>query len=403
MKKLVTIIMCLCLCVQFTACGLGKEDTKWIKEDAKKIGSDITCGEFVIDGEVFSFPMDLQDILDKGWHISNNIANDKTFLLDTGEMAEEFQLFPDDDHEHSILVSVINMTNEQVTVDKCMVMSLRVKENHFDFLLPGEITKRSTQKDVEKAYGEPVEVEEKENKKIYYYTYTTDTGYNCYVQLSVYDKDNATYPLSEVYYYIGFEEGGSMEEECQLYVDAAMKASFHNDYKDYVANLYDTEEGAKALYQSEVEYYAYSIMEYADVDDTCITDEIFNEFCEISKTVLSKVDWKISDFAENGDDTYTVELTLYPTNYFDVISSKVDEAIDEFNTKYETVDFEAIDDAELVEIECDYANIVLNAIKGLENDAEVISGIVRVYEITGEGFTDSQWEEIDDIVMGFES
>lgn len=401
-KKLLTIIVCLCLCVQMSACTLG-EDTKWIKEDSKKIGSDITCGQFMIDGVVFSFPMDLQDILDKGWHISNNIANDKTFLLDVGEGAEEFQLFPDDDHENCILVSVVNMGDKKATVDECMVMSVRLKENHFDYLLPGEITRRSTQKDVEKAYGEPVEVEEKDREKIYYYTYTTDEGYACNVKLSVYNKENAKNPLSEVYYWIDFEESYGGDQGCQLYVDSTMKASYHNDFEDYVNNGYDTKEGAEELYQSEVEYYAYGIMEYVEVDDTCITDEIFDKYCEISKKVLSKVDWELAGFKDNGDGTYEVELTMFPTNYFDAITSKVDEAIDEFNTKYDTVDFDSLSDDEMAEVECDYANIVLGSIKGIEDDIEVVSGIKRVYEITADGFTETQWEEIDDIIMGFKS
>ena len=52
---------------------------------------------------------------------------------------------------------------------------------------------------------------------------------------------------------------------------------------------------------------------------------------------------------------------MYPTNYFDVISDKVDEAIENFNLKYEDVDLNTL---------------------------------------TDEGFTDSQWEDIDDIIMG---
>ena len=403
MKKLVTILMCLCLCFQFTACGKDKEDTKWIAEDAKKIGSEITSGEFVIDGEVYTFPMNLQDILDKGWHVSNNYVNADTFTLEPGEYTEAFSIYPDDDHDHSITVSVINMTGETATVEECLVTDVEMTNTEFDFLLPGEITKRSTQKDVEAAYGDATEVDEQENKKVYTYTYTTEEGYNCSVELKVYNKKNATYPLSEVSYSLVYSDVYDVENECRTFIDSSMKASFYNETEEYVANLYDTKEGADALYESEVAYFVSYIMYYVDIDESYMTDEIISEFSEIAKTVLSKTKWEINELdVEEDEYSGTVELALYPTNYFDVIDSKVDEVIDTFNVKYETVDWNNISDSELETIEIDYANMVLEAIKGMENDVESAEAVVKTYEISDNIFTDEQWNEIDDIIMGIE-
>lgn len=413
MKKLVMTLMCLCLCVQISACGLFGEDTEWIKEEAEKIGDDITCGEFVIDGEIFSFPMDLQDIIDKGWHISNNVVNEKTFQLEPGGMSDEFQMFPDDDHEHSIRVSVINVSDKNATVDKCKVATLTVKENNFDYVLPGGINRRSTQDEVEDSYDNAV-VEEKDREKIYTYKYTTDEGFVCYVKLSVYNKENANNPLSEVNYWINFEETigsddshnsvdfGENDEtsDIEKFIDFTMKASYHNNYAGYVSYGIDTQEGAKELYQSEVEYYVSNIMAYADITEDCVTDETYDEYCEIAKSVLSKVDWEIKDVKDNGDNTYSVEIILCPTNYFDVISDKVDEAIENFNLKYEDVDLNTLTDDEYARVEAEYADAILTVIKGLEKDIEVASEVKKTYKFTDEGFTDSQWEDIDDIIMG---
>lgn len=395
------ILMCMCLCIQFTACNL-LEDTDWIAQEAEKIGGKITCGEFVIDGEIFTFPMDLQDVLDKGWHISNNIDNDKTFLLEPGGTTKEFQLFPDDNHENSILVSVANLSDDKTTVDKCKVISIRLKENHFDYVLPGGLTRRNTQEDVENEYDEPMKVDEKDSKKEYTYTYTSKEGFECFVKLSVYNEENAKNPLSEVYYWTEPDEA-AISNDVAKFINATMKVSYHNDCKEYVEYKIDTQEGAKALYMSEVEYYAYSIMEYADVNTECVTDEIYDQYCGIAKKVLSKVDWEISDIKEKGASIYTVELTIYPTNYFDVISDKVDGTIDDFNTKYENVDFNTLSDEEYLVVEIEYAKAILEAVKGLEKDIEAVSGVKRVYEFTDNGFSDSQWEEIDDIIMGVES
>ena len=408
MKKILMALMCLCVCFQFSACGLGEEDTEWIETDAKKIGKDITCGEFVIDGAVFSFPMDLQDIIDKGWHVTNNVVNKDTFKLNPGEMSDEFQMFPDDDHEHSIKVSVINVSDKSATVDKCMVASLTVKEGNFDFVLPSGLNKRSKQEDVEKTYKNADNIDEEGKQKIYQYLYTSKDGVECTVELKVYNEENATYPLSEVNYWINLDEAngfgttGVNAADVEKFMDLTMKASYHNNFAGYVSYGIDTATGAKELYQSEIEYFVYGLMEYADINSECVTDDVYEGYCSIAKDILRKAKWEIS-VKETGDSSCTVELTIYPTNYFDIISPKVDEAIDNYNVKYENVDIESISDEEYAQIEADYAGMVLAAIKGAEANVEYVDGIKRTYEFTGSGLTTEAWEEIDDITMGFAS
>lgn len=152
---------------------------------------------------------------------------------------------------------------------------------------------------------------------------------------------------------------------------------------------------------SEVMYYASAIMYYAYVDESYVTEEIKNEYSEIAKTLLAKAKWEISkldvsDYEYSG----TVELTLYPTNYLYIIEDKVNGVIDAYNTKYADVDFDTVDDATYTEMECDYANMVLEAIKGMENEVEYADPVVKTYEIAEEVLTDEEWEEIDDIIMG---
>ena len=185
------------------------------------------------------------------------------------------------------------------------------------------------------------------------------------------------------------------------YFDACMKASYYNNYASYVSQGLDTVENAKALYQSEVEYFAYAIMEYSDVTSELVTDEIFEQYCNIAKTVFKKFKWELSNVTLVSNNKYSLEMVLYPTNYFDLISPQVDAAIEEFDTKYADVNIDALTDAEYTEIEIDYANMVLNAIKGSESKVELVDGIKKVYEVEFSGLTNEQWEEIDDIIMGF--
>ena len=405
MKKIVLALMCICLCLPFTACNLAEEDTAWIEEDAKKIGKDITCGEIVINGVVYSFPMEIQDIIDMGWHVTNNITNKDTFTLEPGGMTEEFQMFPNDNSEDSIKVSVINLSDKTAKVEECMVASLTVKENCFDFVLPSGLTKRNTQEDVEKTYGDPVSVEEDDLEKKYYYEYKSEDGFDCTVRLNVYNNENATNPLTEVNYWFDVEEftKGGQAKDVDKFIDLTLKAGMRNDFAGYVSYGIDTVDGAKALYQSEVEYFAYCLMEYADISEEYVSDELYDGYCNIAKAVLKKGKWDITNVKDNRDNTYTVELVMYPTDYFDIISPKIDAAIDSFNAKYENVDFDSLTDAEYAQVEAEYAQMVYEAIKGSESMAQNTEGIKKTYEFSDTGFSDKQWDEIDNIIMGLAS
>ena len=90
MKKFLMLLMCFGL-MAFAACGKEKESTKWIDESAAMISEDLTSGQFVLDEVVYSFPMDLQYWLDNGWHISNNYDNADEFILDAGNVSNEFE------------------------------------------------------------------------------------------------------------------------------------------------------------------------------------------------------------------------------------------------------------------------------------------------------------------------
>ena len=75
----------------------------------------------------------------------------------------------------------------------------------------------------------------------------------------------------------------------QTYVDACMKASFYGDYEEYVLNGFDTEKNAQQLYEDEVAYYAYGIMNYSDIYTEYVTDDVFEEYCKIAEKVLANV------------------------------------------------------------------------------------------------------------------
>ena len=399
-KKILVFIMIIGACLSLAACGVSsEEDTQWIVDNKTKLSDEITSGEIMIDGEVYTFPMYLQDFLDNGFHISNNYENTDTFKLKPGYSSTEFELFKDKEY---VKVSVINMTDEDIPLSDGLVEYLCVRATEFDFLLPQGITKRNTLEDIEKAYDN-AEITGDSGYRDCTYDFTSKDGFSCQVELNVIVNDRVILPLSSVKYSLkATSSDGDPEELCEIFIDSALKASFYNDYEKYVAYLYDTEEGAQELYDSEVSYYASYLMYYADINEEYMTEDIYNEFYDIAKTVLSKVKWEISDIQYSEADkvmgTGSVTIALYPTNYLELIDEPIEEAIDKYNAKYPD-EFDSLDEATAAEI--DYANMVLEAVKDLENSATTGSPITKSYNLTKNILlTDEQWSEIDDVIMG---
>ena len=87
MKKILTMILCVCMCLQLAGCG-----NAWVKEGTDLISEDIRSGEFVLDGEVYKFPMPLQTWLDRGWEVSSSYENRDEFLLQPGSTSSDFEI-----------------------------------------------------------------------------------------------------------------------------------------------------------------------------------------------------------------------------------------------------------------------------------------------------------------------
>lgn len=407
LKKAFVATMCFTMCISFASCGAKKDEKraeKDIASDAKKMDEDITSGQFVLDGKVYSFPMKLSELLNDGWHISNNYDNVDDFELEAGEMSQEFEVFMDDSSSY-LSVSVINDTGDTSTVHDCLISSLSIMTSRFDVTLPGGLTETAKPDDIEKAYGTATDTDEADDGTCkYLYTFTSE-DWECSVMLVAINAERVSAPLSRIEYEIDIDETTgfeSTEEECRKFFDTAMKTSFYGDYEEYVQYKYDTESNAVELYESEIDYYAQAIMYYCDIDSDYIDDDSYDEFLDISAKVLKNVEWSVDEIdVEEDSFEGTITVTLYPTDYLRLIDDKIDEAIAEFNTKYANVDFDSMSDSDYEEAEKDYVvNMLLPKIKPFADSVSLMDGVTKTYELDEDTIiSDDDWEEIDDLIM----
>ena len=406
MKKFLMLLMCFGL-MAFAACGKEKESTKWIDESAAMLGEEITDGQFVLDGVLYSFPMDLKFWLANGWHISNNYDNADEFVLEAGNVSNEFELFNEDGDY--VRVSVWNTSTKGAKLDECMVYTLYMSLTEVDVVFPQGITKRNKPDEILEAYGEPDGKEDENGYVEAGYIFESKDEQQCYVELDMIDNSYTIDPFSSVKFHImSFDEFWDMwvendgkEKAIEYYIDAAMNASFTGKLDDYVKYCIDTKAGATELYESEVAAYADFLMYYTDVNTEYVSDAVVNRFMEISKEVLAKIKWEVKSVKLDKFDGGTVVLALYPTNYLTLLDEDVFMAMDTFYTKYADADFESMSDAEYAAVEEEYAVLILDAIEKHVSEAGTLPAVEKEYELDLDNaiLTQEAWVDVDDTVM----
>lgn len=400
MKKYVLIGLCTALCLQITACsGSGQADSGQAvsgsaessagKSDASgesaksSISDKLESGELLIDGVKYTFPSAMSDWTNNGWHISNNYANIDIFELENNVESTQFEVFNDERDSEYVRMCAINLESDPVKIEEATVSYLSTDvldgKNALEVILPGGINARSTKEDVINAYGEPQE----EDGDELYYLYTNSDDLDIVVKVSIaYDR------VVDVAYQLADSNWGSVAnaEECKQFINDALKTSFYGEYENYVENKFDTMEGAQELYESEAAYYAQCLMESLYIDYETVDEEIVAGFYDVSKAVLAKFKWDdpVVDL-EDGASRGSFEITMYPTDFFDIIIDDI-QAVAESGVEGD-----------------EYAQGMLDAVSAKVEEISYRDPITKSYDIDIEDSVISQetWDEIDDILMDF--
>ncbi len=409
LRKMLCFVMVLAM--GFAGCsGMDFEvdDEKFIEESAAKISEEITSGQFVIDGVIYQFPMPLKDWLDNGWHVSYSYDNVEDFRLAPYYTSTTFELY-DEENKDYVQMTVYNDSDEEAPIEECMVYSLKMSTTEVDVVFPKGMTKRNNPEDILAAYGEPDAKGDSQNDLEAIYYFADDKQGQCYVELDVIDNDNTEYPFFRVYfgmvdpeeYWDAFVAQKGVEEAAKFYFDAAMKASFYADYEDYVSMNMDSMDGAKELYDAEVEYFADCLLYYTDITEEYITTDVRNRVIAVSKEVLSKVKWDVKSVDVSQFNMGTMTVTLYPTDFFYVIDEDLFEATDAFTMKYFDVDYDTISYEEYDALEKEYTEMMIAVLEKHAASAGTLEAVERTYNVNLNDtvLSDAAWEDVDDTIM----
>lgn len=187
--------------------------------------------------------------------------------------------------------------------------------------------------------------------------------------------------------------------EYQTYIKSAMDASYYGKYDDYVSNSVSTEDEAEELYNNMISYFTSKIIEYTEVNEEYMSDDLKNKFDEASKKILNKAKYKVN-LAKKVSGVYQVKVEIDPINFWTIIESDVKTAIEEFNNNTSG----ELSDDEWETVEEEYANKIYEIVNNNIDKIGYQDTVSKIVEIKSSdkqySIADEDWNDIDDYVMG---
>ncbi|MBO4234816.1 MAG: hypothetical protein J5928_00020 [Firmicutes bacterium] len=214
--------------------------------------------------------------------------------------------------------------------------------------------------------------------------------------------------------------GGNSGDRIQSLVQGNMDAIYLGNASDeYIDIIGSTAETQRQNYieglNTEAEFFCY----YFGIIDSSydesyddIKDETKDKIVAMYKQVYDKSKYSTKESVKQSDGSYTVQVTIEP---IDIMEQAIDKLLsgtyqpyEDFWTKYEDINTEAMSDEEFNEFyekyTDEYANVIIDCILGLlpelgYKDAKTLSVQVQADSDDIYSINDDDWNKIDDYII----
>lgn len=144
------------------------------------------------------------------------------------------------------------------------------------------------------------------------------------------------------------------------YATSLLDINYKNVSKDYMTLTGVSQKDAEAVYVANMDYQAHNLMNYygvKEVDD----GTILSEFYYLAQSIFSNAKYEVTDVKKDKEnDTYTLELTVYPLDTLETTYDQVVEYIENFNARVDDGDFNNTTE---VEYETEFAEGIMDILK----------------------------------------
>lgn len=187
------------------------------------------------------------------------------------------------------------------------------------------------------------------------------------------------------------------------YIQSVMDGCYKGDLKAYTDVCDATNKEAQEVYDNTVEYYAYQLMYYNDVDSQSISEDVIDLYVELARDIMAKTKYTVNK-ANNVSGNYQVQVDIQPVDINDITYDAIEDAIDAWNSKYSAEATANFTEEQWLVAEDEYAKSVYDILRENVDKIGYKDVVSKVVIITVDkdgyyGISDSDWEDIDDMVV----
>lgn len=157
------------------------------------------------------------------------------------------------------------------------------------------------------------------------------------------------------------------------YAISLLDINYKNVSKDYMTLTGVSQKDAEAVYVDNMDYQAHNLMNYygvKEVDD----GTILSEFYYLAQAIFANAKYEVTDVKKDKEnDSYTLELTVYPLDTLEASYDEVVKYIEDFNTR---VDDGNYNNTTEVEYETEFAEGIIGILKAHTSDPGYMDPVV---------------------------
>ncbi len=157
------------------------------------------------------------------------------------------------------------------------------------------------------------------------------------------------------------------------YAISLLDINYKNVSKDYMTLTGVSQKDAEAVYVDNMDYQAHNLMNYygvKEVDD----GTILSEFYYLAQSIFANAKYEVTDVKKDKEnDSYTLELTVYPLDTLESSYDEVVKYIEDFNTR---VDDGNYNNTTEVEYETEFAEGIIDILKAHTSDPGYMDPVV---------------------------
>lgn len=355
MKKIISTVLAVTMLVgafSLSGCSALKkaaEKESWTTAVMDKVGDKLApenVTEFYLNGEVYHFPMEIQDLADKGWKFQR--ASDATIKMRSNYYTSTGIVMVDD-NDHSITINAFNKSGEEKCLSNTSVLSIYLGSKAGEVMFAGGLAVFETKMDDYDAIDSYMNPDSFENCEItepddggrtYSIAIPQDDGREVTAEFD-FDKLTITtgnfYELSHVY--LRYEYFSEDYDFCTDII-GTIRAVMENDPSQMNADWLkgQTPEEYVADYRGETGYLTYTVMTLMGFEFESYTPE---QVAKIDEIIAATYDINQVDCARVDADTVILSLSyyklddVYATAYEMIATDYPDLSLDDYATSEE--------------------------------------------------------------------